>query len=62
MADLESILMDWNKSVLLLAQTVTVMVLGAMVCMGHDSAVTDGLLAVVGSVTGVSLYQAVVKK
>jgi len=54
--------MDWNKGALLLAQTVTVAVLGAMVCMGHNSAVTDGLLALVGSVAGVSVYQAIVKK
>jgi hypothetical protein len=61
-ADLEGDLMDWNKATFLLAQTVTVIVLGVMVCLGHDSAVTDGLLAVVGSVAGVSVYETVRKR
>ena len=54
--------MDWNKSVVIGAQCVVVIVLGVCVAMGHNSAVTDGLLAVSGSVAGVGLVQAVTKK
>jgi hypothetical protein len=53
--------MDWNRGALLLAQCVVVVVLGVLVCLGHDSAVTDGLLIVAGSVTGANLYTSVRK-
>ncbi len=54
--------MDWNKTMILGAQCVVVVVLGICVAMGHDSAVTDGLLAVSGSLAGVGLFQAGTKK
>lgn len=53
--------MDWNRLSLLGAQCVIVVVLGVLVGLGHDSAVTDALLAVAGSITGTGLYQAVKK-
>lgn len=55
-------MMDWNKLVLLGAQCIVVAVLGALVLCGHNSAVTDGLLAVSGSVAGIGVYQTVVRK
>ena len=54
--------MDWNKTMILGAQCVVVVVLGICVAMGHDSAVTDGLLAVSGSLAGVGLFQTATKK
>ena len=54
--------MDWNRAIVLGAQCVVVVVLGVCVAMGHNSAVTDGLLAVSGSVAGIGVIQAVSKK
>lgn len=54
--------MDWNKASLLAAQCVVVVVLGVCVALGHDSVITDALLAVSGSVAGVGVFQAVAKK
>jgi hypothetical protein len=54
--------MDWNKFAVLGAQCVVVIVLGVCVAMGHDSVITDALLAVSGSVAGVGLVQAVSRK
>lgn len=54
--------MDWNKGILIIAQCVVVCVLGALVSVGKDSAITDGLLAVSGSLVGTSLVSAVAKK
>jgi len=54
--------MDWNKSVLIGAQVVVVVVLGVLVAVGRDSAISDGLLAVCGSLTGTALYKAVVRQ
>lgn len=54
--------MDWNKFVLILAQCVVVVTLGVCVALGHDSAVTDGLLAISGSVAGIGVFQAVARK
>lgn len=54
--------MDWNRLVLLGAQSVVVVVLGVCVALGHDSVITDALLAVSGSIAGVGLYSVVVKK
>lgn len=54
--------MDWNKALVIGAQCVVVIVLGVCVAMGHNSAVTDGLLAISGSVAGVGVLQAVAKK
>lgn len=50
--------MDWNKCILIGAQCVVVVVLGVLVGIGKDSAVTDALLAVSGSVAGVGVYKA----
>jgi len=54
--------MDWNKLVLIGAQAVVVVVLGVLVALGKDSAITDGLMVVCGSLTGTGVYQIVVKK
>ena len=54
--------MDWNKGALLLAQCVVVCVLGALVAVGRDSAITDALLAVTGSIVGGTLLITVAKK
>jgi len=54
--------MDWNKSVLIGAQVVVVVVLGVLVAVGRDSAISDGLLAVSGSLTGITLFQAIKPK
>lgn len=51
--------LDWNRFSLLSAQIVVVTVLGALVAVGRDSAITDGLLAVSGSVVGTGIYQTV---
>jgi len=48
--------MDWNKAVLIGAQVAVCVVLGVCVALGHNSAITDGLLAVGASITGVNLY------
>jgi len=56
---MESILMDWNKLAILGSQCVVVVVLGVCVAMGHNSYITDGLLAVCGSLAGVGLYSSV---
>jgi exosome complex RNA-binding protein Rrp42 (RNase PH superfamily) len=55
-ADLETLLMDWNKLVILASQCVVVIVLGVCVALGHDSVMTDALLAVSGSLAGTGLY------
>jgi len=54
--------MDWNKGILILAQCVVVCVLGTLVAVGKDSAITDGLLAVAGSLVGTSLVSSIAKK
>lgn len=54
--------MDWNKAVLLAAQCIVVVVLGVCVACGHNSVITDGLMAVSASVAGVGVYQAIAKK
>jgi len=51
--------MDWNKLAILGSQCVVVIVLGVCVAMGHDSAITDALLAVSGSLVGTGLYSTV---
>lgn len=49
--------MDWNRAVVLGAQVIVVIVLGTLVALGHDSAITDGLLIVSGLVSGANIYQ-----
>ena len=53
--------MDWNKLVVLGAQSVVVIVLGVLVALGKDSVITDGLLAVSASITGIGLFKTVTK-
>jgi len=55
-------MIDWHKLAVLGAQCVVVAVLGVLVLCGHNSAVTDGLLAVSGSITGIGVYQTVRKQ
>jgi hypothetical protein len=54
--------MDWNKGVLMGAQVVVVIVLGTLVALGKDSAITDALMVVSGSLAGTGLYQALKPK
>lgn len=54
--------MDWTKCLVLIGQMVCVAVLGSLVALGHDSTITDGLLAITGSVAGVGVYQAITGK
>jgi hypothetical protein len=51
--------MDWNKLVILGSQCVVVIVLGACVIAGHDSAISDALLAVSGSLAGSGIISTV---
>lgn len=51
--------MDWNKLVIVGSQCVVVIVLGVCVAAGHNSYITDALLAVSGSLAGVGLYSQV---
>jgi len=51
--------MDWNKLVIIGAQCVVVVVLGVCVALGHNSYITDALLAVSGSLAGIGLYSQV---
>lgn len=54
--------MDWNRFALLAAQVAVVVVLGVLVAVGRDSYITDGLMAVSGSIAGTGVYQTVTKK
>lgn len=54
-------MVDWNRALLLGAQCVVVVVLGVLVACGHDSAITDGLLIVSGTIAGANLYTTVRK-
>jgi len=47
---------------LMLLQGLVVVVLGACVAMGHDSAITDGLMAISGSIVGIGVYEKVKAK
>ena len=56
--------MDWNKGALMGAQLVVMVVLGSLVAVGRDSAITDALLAVSGSIvlgTGLPAFVAKIK-
>lgn len=54
--------MDWNRCVTIGAQLVVLVTLAVLVGLGHNSYVTDALMAVAGSVAGVGLIQTVSKK
>lgn len=48
---------NWLKACMLLLIAVSVGVLGALVATGHDTAITDGLLALTGAVGGLGLWE-----
>lgn len=50
---------DWNRCLIVGAQLVVLIVLAVLVCLGHNSSVTDALMAVAGSIVGIGAYQAV---
>lgn len=54
--------MDWNRGALLAAQCLVVVVLAGLVSAGHDSAITDALLALCGSIAGIGAWQVVKRK
>jgi hypothetical protein len=47
---------DWNKTVIIGAQCVVFIGLVVCVSLGHDSSITDGMLAITGSLAGTGLY------
>jgi len=51
--------MDWNRLVIIGGQSVVAIVLGACVVAGHDSVITDALLAVSGSIAGAGLISTI---
>ena len=53
--------MDWNRLVLIGAQCVVFVSLAGLVALGHDSTITDAMLAISGSIIGIGAYT-VVKK
>lgn len=50
---------DWNRIAIVAAQSLVVVVLAGLVAGGHDSTITDGLLALCGSIAGIGAYQLV---
>lgn len=54
--------MDYNKLALLGAQVIVFAGLTVLVGLGRDSAITDGLMAISGSIVGVGAYQTLSKK
>lgn len=52
---------DWNRVAIVAAQGLVVVVLAGLVSAGHNSGITDGLLAVCGSIAGIGAYQLVKK-
>ena len=54
--------MDWNRTVIIGAQCVAMAILGTLVVMGHDSAVTDGLLVVSGGIVTLGVVQVATRK
>jgi glycopeptide antibiotics resistance protein len=51
--------MDWNKTVIVGAQCVLFIGLAVCVSLGHDSAITDAMLAIAGSLAGTGIYSQV---
>jgi outer membrane lipoprotein SlyB len=45
-------MMDWNKTVFIGSQVAVIGVMGALVALGHNSVITDILIAVSGSLAG----------
>lgn len=53
--------MNWDKLVVMGAQVVVFVTLAVLVALGHNSAITDGLMAVGGSITGINLMDSVAR-
>jgi hypothetical protein len=51
--------MDWNRLVIIGSQCVVFVGLVVCVSLGHNSAITDALLAVSGSIAGTGIYSTV---
>jgi hypothetical protein len=51
--------MDWNKTVIVGSQCVVFVGLAVCVSLGHNSAITDAMLAIAGSLAGTGLYSQV---
>jgi hypothetical protein len=51
--------MDWNKAVIIGSQCVVFIGLTVCVGLGHNSAITDAMLAIAGSLAGTGLYSQV---
>jgi len=52
----------WMPRLILGAQVVVVVIMGALVAIGKDGVITDALLAVSGSIAGAGILQSVAKK
>lgn len=50
--------MDKNRCFLICSQLVVFITLAVLVGLGHNSAITDALLAIAGSLVGTGAYQA----
>jgi hypothetical protein len=51
--------MDWNKGVIMLGQCVVFVTFAVLVCMGHNGAINDAMLAISGSLVGTGIYTTV---
>ena len=54
--------MDWNKALVLVVQLVVFITLAVLVALGHNSGVTDGMMALGGSLVGAGVLEKVAKK
>jgi hypothetical protein len=53
--------MNWDKLAVMGAQVVVFVTLAVLVALGHNSAITDGLMVVGGSITGINLMDSVAR-
>lgn len=53
--------MDWNRAIVIGGQVAVLITLAVLVGLGHNSSISDALLAVSGALVGTGLYQAVKK-
>ena len=51
--------MDWNKLIVLGGQVIALIALTALVALGHDGAILDALMVVVGSIAGQGILHSV---
>lgn len=51
--------MDWNKTVVIFAQVIVVVVLGILVAVGKDTYILDALLALCSSLAGIGVVHTV---